>query len=186
MKFKGKLVGVSRDFYNKKLNMTFETSEDVTAEIDNLKDLDLSIEAKKYSKRRSLDANAYYWKLTTQLAEVNHISKNCQHNFNLRKYGQAELIDGKLVRTPIPDTEKAENIALEAETFHLKPTSQVKQGIDGVMYRTYILLKGSSEYDSKEMSVLIDGIVNDCKELGIETIPPEELERMLRQWKSGK
>ena len=47
------------------------------------------------------------------------------------------------------------------------------------MYRTYMMLKGSSEYDTKEMSHLIDGLVSECKEMGIETLPPEELERMM-------
>ena len=42
-----------------------------------------------------------------------------------------------------------------------------------------MMLKGSSEYDTKEMSHLIDGLVSECKEMGIETLPPEELERMM-------
>ena len=51
------------------------------------------------------------------------------------------------------------------------------------MYRSYIMLKGSSVYDVKEMSVLIDGIVNECKGVGIETIPPDELQRMMAAYK---
>ena len=47
---------------------------------------------------------------------------------------------------------------------------------------TYLLLKGSSEYDSQEMSQFIDGIILDCKDLGIETLPPEELARMMAAW----
>ena len=47
---------------------------------------------------------------------------------------------------------------------------------------TYIRLKGSSEMDSKEMSTLINGIVSECKELGIETITPNDIERMVQQW----
>ena len=41
---------------------------------------------------------------------------------------------------------------------------------------------GSSEYDSAEMSVFINGIIEEAKELGIETLPPDELERMMTQW----
>ena len=44
---------------------------------------------------------------------------------------------------------------------------------------------GSSTFDTKEMSVFIDGIVRECKELGIETMTPAELERMKSQWQNG-
>ncbi|MDD7129839.1 MAG: hypothetical protein PUH91_13700 [Prevotella sp.] len=43
---------------------------------------------------------------------------------------------------------------------------------------------GSSTFDSKEMSVFIDGIVSECKELGIETMTPRDLEVMKTAWQS--
>ena len=60
----------------------------------------------------------------------------------------------------------------------MKPTSEVKVGSDGSPYRTYILMRGSHQYNSKEMSVLIDGLVSECKEHNIETLTPEELARL--------
>ena len=51
------------------------------------------------------------------------------------------------------------------------------------MYRTYIMLRGSSSYDTKEMARLIDGLVSECKEVGIETLPPDEVERMMAAYK---
>ena len=63
---------------------------------------------------------------------------------------------------------------------HFAPTSQRKTGTDGMVYRAWKLLKPSHTYDSKEMSVLIDGIVSEAKDLGIETLPPSELERMMQ------
>ena len=45
---------------------------------------------------------------------------------------------------------------------------------------------GSSVFDSKEMSQLIEIIVNECKELGIETKPPEELKSLLEVWNGKK
>ena len=89
------------------------------------------------------------------------------------------IIDGQAVYTVLPDTEEAENAINAAETYHLKPTSQVKEGKGGKMYRTYMMLRGSSDYDTKEMGVLINGLVEECKEQGIETIPPDELRRIL-------
>lgn len=97
----------------------------------------------------------------------------------LRKYGQALYIGEKIVYIVIPDTDQAAAQVDEAEMYHLKPASQVKVGKDGVMYRTYIMLRGSSDYDTKEMSELIDGLVTEAKQLGVETLPPHELERMM-------
>ncbi len=83
----------------------------------------------------------------------------------------------------IPDTEEAQKEVDEAELYHLKPTSQVKEGKGGAMYRTYMMLKGSSAYDTKEMSLLINGLVDECKVAGIETLSPKELERMMSAYK---
>ena len=183
MECTGKLIAVNRDWKSNKLNLTFEINEERTGDINHIKECEkLKMVIKKFAKKRSLDANGYYWQLTTKLAEANHVSKNFQHNMNLRRYGQATYIDGKLMCITIPDTEEAENTALEAETYHIKPTSKIYQGSDGVAYRIYILLRGSSEYDTREMSVLIDGVVSECKEMGIETLTPEEIERMMQQW----
>lgn len=44
------------------------------------------------------------------------------------------------------------------------------------------MIKGSSEYDTVEMSHFIDRIVEEAKELGIETATPDELERMKQEW----
>ena len=92
------------------------------------------------------------------------------------------VIDDQGVYTVLPDTDEAQKAIDEAETYHLKPTSQVKPGKGGKMYRTYMMLRGSSDYDTKEMSRLIDGLVSECKEAGIETLPPEEIERMMESY----
>lgn len=83
---------------------------------------------KLYRKKRSLDANAYYWKLVTVLSEKIGISKNRMHNILLRKYGQTEVIDGQLLRIPVPNTDDAEEAALEKQEYHIRPTSQVVEG----------------------------------------------------------
>ncbi|MEG2189502.1 MAG: hypothetical protein RRY08_06680, partial [Christensenella sp.] len=46
------------------------------------------------------------------------------------------------------------------------------------MFSHYRTIKGSSEYDKKEMSRLIDGIVYEAKQLGIETFPPQKIKAM--------
>ena len=48
-------------------------------------------------------------------------------------------------------------------------------------FSAYLVLKGSSEYNSKEMATLLDGVISECKELEIETRPKEEIESMLKE-----
>ena len=140
--------------------------------------VDVSI--KKARKKRSLDANGYYWRLSGKLAEALKISKPMMHNHLLRRYGQLEILEGQAVYIVLPDTEEVEKRVDEDEALHLRPTSQIKEGKGGVMYRTYMLLRGSHEYNTKEMSILIDGLVSECKEAGIETATPEQIEQMKR------
>lgn len=106
------------------------------------------------------------------------MSKPYLHNDLLRKYGQIAIVGGKAVYAVIPDTDEAQREIDEAQTYHLKPTAQVKAGKGG-MFRTYMMLRGSHEYDTREMSQLIDGLISECREMGIETLPPGELERMM-------
>ena len=185
MESKGTLIAVSRDWKTGKMRLTFEFDSDVSAAIDKIKDKLLRITVKLWRDKRSLDANSYYWVLLSRLAEAVGISKPRAPNLMLRKYGQNLVIDSQIAFLVIPDTEEAEETALEAESFHIRPTSQVKQGKDGKMYRTYTVLAGSSTYDTKEMSELINGLVSECKEQGIETLTPDELARMMKDYEEN-
>lgn len=180
---KGVLKSLSLDWLTRKTEVTLQL-EARAEEIEKLKEIPLSVEIKRHRKKRSLDANNYYWKLVTELADKIGQSNAWVHNDMLRKYGQIEDIYGKVVYIVIPDTEIAYKAAYEAQEYHIKPTSEVKQGRDGEMYRTYIMLRGSSAYNTKEMSRLINGIVSECKEMGIETLTPNELKRMIELYHS--
>lgn len=143
----------------------------------------VTLKVTKRKKDRSLNANAYYWQLLGKLASVQKISNNYCHNVMLRRYGVLEEIDGKPWYVVIPDTEEAEKTADEADKYHIKPTSNVREGSDGIMYRTYLMLKGSHEYSTAEFSRLVSGLVDECKQCGIETMTPLELARMMEGYK---
>lgn len=131
---------------------------------------------KEHKERRRLTQNAYYWVLVGKIAEKTGISSAEIHNRNLRDLGLVERMNGALVPVYIPDTEDAERDALEAETFHIKPTSQTKEGKDGKTYRCYVLLRGSSTFNVAEFSALVDLIVQEAlAQGGIEVLPPDEL-----------
>lgn len=174
----GFLRNISLNWHSRKPEITLELDANID-DIERLKDKKLSVEIKQYRKKRSLDANAYYWMLVGKLADALGQSNAWVHNDMLRKHGEIEVIDGQGVYLVLPDTETAQKRAEQSETYHLKPTSQVKPGKDGRMYRTYMMLRGSSDYDTKEMSRLINGIVDECRDMGIETMTPDELERMM-------
>lgn len=185
MEFKGMFRDLMRDWKNCKSIIMFEV-DGLDINPQQIVGKVLRITAVQWREKRSLDANAYMWVLLTKQAEALKISKTRAYNIALRRYGQPEIIDGSVMYTPIPDTEEAEETAIEAETFHIKPTSQVMAGKDGVMYRTYKMIRGSSTYDTKEMSELIDGIVSDCKDLGIDTATPDEIKHMLDLYEQNR
>lgn len=176
----GRLKGLGIDLMSRHQKLEIEVDSDIRKEYEKLKDKEkLRIRIVQYRKKRSLDANAYYWTLLTKFADVIGLSNPEAHNMMLRGYGQSEIFDGKAVYVTIPDTEEAEKKVNNATDYHLAPTSQVRLGNDGVMYRTYRLLRGSRTYDTKEMSRLIDGLITCCKEAGIpetEIVTPNEKE----------
>lgn len=139
----------------------------------------VALKVSKHRAKRSLDANAYYWTLLGKLAAALKISNNYCHNIMLRRYGVPEEFDGKPVYIVIPDTDEAEKKASESETYHIKPTANVREGNDGNMYRTYILMRGSHGYDTAEMSRLISGIRDECQQCGIPVETPDEIAQLI-------
>ena len=184
MKFTGKLKEPVIDYLTGRLTLLFEPCEDFRQAYEELKGCEkLSLEIKRYRAKRSLDANNYYWVLVTKLAKVVGLSNQEVHNMLLRGYGQPEIFEGKGVYMTIPDTDRARAKVDNSMDYHLCPTSQVREGDDGVLYRTYRLLRGSQTYNTEEMARLIDGAITQCKEAGItdsEIATPDE-KRLLKE-----
>ena len=126
-------------------------------------------EVKEHKFKRSLNANAYAWQLIGQMADVLLNDKEGIYIMMLKRYGQSEIIS-VLEDADISDYVKYYEILGES----------VLNGKNFIHYRIY---KGSSQYNTKEMAVLIDGIVSEAKELGIETLPPDEIKRLKDMWR---
>ena len=143
------------------------------AEINDLTDKELSVEIKPYRKKRSLDANAYCWVLCQKLAEKIGGTKEDIYKEAIRKAGQFDYIAVTDKATDqFINAWQSKGLGWYAEALESK--------IDGC--KKIMVYYGSSVYDSKEMSHLINYVVDECKEHGIETIPPEELNRMMNEW----
>jgi hypothetical protein len=73
----------------------------------------------------------------------------------------------------IPDTDEAEAQVMEQTEYHLAPTNR-REGDK----RIYVMLRGSSDFTTTEMSHLLDLLIQDAQAIGIETMTPDELERI--------
>ncbi len=129
-----------------------------------------SATVKKYRAKRSNNANAYAWVLMQRIAEAIGSEKDSVYLEMLRRYGQFTHL---IVRPQVVERVKQEWRTVE-ELGEVTVNGQT-----GIQLRCYF---GSSTYDSKEMAGFIDGIVSECKEMGIETLTPIELERLKDEW----
>lgn len=137
-------------------------------------DTDYEIECDKKKRRRSLDANAYLWVLISKLAVVLETTKEELYKWYIQRMGVFK--DYHLTE----DEAKSFKVAWSMlGTGWL--TEQVDLTPDGerLVIRAYY---GSSRYNTKQMSRLIDEVVRDCKTQGIETMTPDELSALLDRW----
>ena len=127
-------------------------------------------EVKQHREKRSLTANAYAWVLMGKIADVVRASKEEVYLEMLKKYGQRTVVS---VRSDID------------VSGYFKYYEDFATGYVGdTEFTHYHIFKGSSEYDSREMAVLIDGIISEARELEIEVLPPHEVERLKDNWRS--
>ena len=129
---------------------------------------------KQEKQRRSLDANAYAWVL------INMLAKELDEP-PLEIYRRAIKSIGGVSRTgcfraeDVPDikrTWESNGIGWQCDTVDSKLSGCVN----------VILYYGSSVYDRGQMSRLIDHLMDECRELDIETRDPADVASMLEAW----
>ena len=130
--------------------------------LDNNKQYD--VEIKLHRDKRSLNANSYLWKLCSEIASTINSDKDNVYLLMLKRYGVSELI-GISNKVDVGDYFKYYEIESKTDK-----------------YTWYRIFKGSSKYDTKEMSILLNGVVSECKEMGIPTKEEWELKGMIEQW----
>ena len=161
------------------LNIDSKDAEQIAMMLGGLKvGEDYELTARKEGKR-SLNANNYHWALCEKLAKVLNISKYEAHNNLMIHYG-TDWRDSNGDRMYV--LMKDDDRYLKAQTIHYRPTDRTKDANNGDIYRWFVLLLPSHLMNTKEMSELIDGTVSECKEVGIETMTPDEIERMKALW----
>lgn len=159
--------------------MTGNTQQVLMWLFDMDKDAVWDIEPHKERKGRSLNANSYFHVLVQKLAQAQQppVSLAKCKNMMIAAYGQPEYIDGQqaIIKSNVP-AEKMQEI----EYLH---TALVKiseeNGTECYFYRIY---RGTHTYNNIEMQKLIEGVVQECKDAGIETATPAEVQKMIEVW----
>lgn len=118
----------------------------------------------EYKEKRSLDSNSYAWVLIVKIADILRKNKNDVYLSMLKDYGQSAII-------------KISSVIKPNEYFKYYELVNIKDD-----YSYYKVFKGSSEFDSKEMSIFIDGIITEAQDLGIETKTPQEIANLKDLW----
>ena len=136
----------------------------------------VTVEIKTKRGNRSLDANAYCWVLCDKIAATKGLllKKTDVYKQAIRDYGVTTIL-------PV-ESERLGMILRAWDSQGIGNDHDIlgKSKFNG--YTNVRLYVGSSQYDSKEMSVLLDGIIADAKELGIQTETPDEIARMKAEW----
>ena len=171
----------------KEINIDYETRKPKISLLLDTKDLDiveqlknenkLNVDLKKYRKKRSLDANSYCWVLCDKIAK------------ELSKDGTT-ITKEQIYKDSILQIGTFEPFLVQEKTFDNFKRIWEKQGLGFLVQEVSKKDKcvkvhcyyGSSTYDSKEMSLLIDLIIGLAKSLQIETKPQEEIDSLLKEW----
>lgn len=116
---------------------------------------EVEINIKEPKEKRSLDANAYFWVIVGKIADKLRASKEEIYFKLLKDYGQSVTITVK----------KGYDISKAGFKYY----EVLKDGlINGKEFTAYRVFIGTSQYSKQEMSVIIDGAVQEAKELGID------------------
>lgn len=158
-----------------KQRVTIEVDGDLRPDYEKLRETDVSVDLKKFHKKRSLDANSYCWVLLDKLAEATGTGKTALYRHYIKDVGGNS-------ETVCVVNKAAEKLREGWEHNGLGwATDTMPSKLEGCT--NVILYYGSSTYDTAQMARLIDLIVQDCRALGVETLPPYKLAAMVEEWK---
>jgi len=176
MEFTGQIQNVSRDWQTGQYHITFTVNEGgAINEVNNIKDCEkLSIRAVKYRNRRSLDANALLWLCLGRIAESLHTDKWEVYLQMLKRYGKFTYI---CVKSNVVDSVKAQ--WRECEVIG-------EVNINGQEAIQMLCYFGSSTLNTQEFSVLLEGVISEMKEMGLETPTSQEMRMALESVKKNE
>lgn len=183
MELTGKIVDMSFDYASGKPRITLEINEKIAAsdKFEKLRKFDkLVVKISKYRKKRSNDANSYFWVLCTKLAEALSDDKTIYTSEDI--YRQTIRESG--IYRDFPNLSKDQARTLQT-AWKQQGLGWFSEQVDYAQNGESVFIRcfyGSSVYNEKQMSRLIDNIIQDCQAVGIETMPPDEIARLKALW----
>ncbi len=161
------------DYGTNKAKITFLfDNKDILQQAEELQDKKLNIEIKKWYKKRSKDANAYLWVLIEKLSQklnMSRIEAYKKHIYEAGTYQELTMPEEAMER--FTKIWQNNGIGWLCE--------KLVNEYGEIVLRAYF---GSSTYNTKEMTRLLDSVIQDCKSQNIETKPQKEIDSLLAQW----
>ena len=177
MQTTGTIKDINIDYETRKAKISLLLDTKEIELVEQLKNENkLNIELKKYRQKRGLNANNYFWKLLQEICELAEIDTIEEYKRRVKELGIFRRF--KIEKDNVKTFKKmwnAQGIAWFCEIFDTEIINNAEFKIINAYY-------GSSSFNSKQMSRLIDGLVQDCKTYGIETKTPEEIKSLLESW----
>lgn len=174
---RGTFKGVAIDYDTRKLIVSFEVDSCEPGEWKN-KDLDITVE--EHKEKRGDPQNKYFHKLCDLLRQKLNISFNACKNHLIASYGQVKYLpngDIETIKTNIEPGTVNEWAFVHWELIRVTENAY--------FYRVH---RPTHELNTAEFAQLIRGTVEECKAQGIETMTPQELERLKKEaekWQQG-
>ena len=158
--------------------VSFVTRDNPVQTFYRLKDHEVSIEIKRTTKPRSLDANNFCWSLCTEIGKAitPPVPKEDVYRKAIREVGEYE---------PLPI--KAEAVETFQRRWSSKGTGWFAEVIDDSKlpgYKLVFAYYGSSTYDTAAMSKLIDYLVDEAQQMELQIPASREQEEMLKAWQA--
>ena len=167
MRMRAKLREADFDYVAQSPYITLVIDSVNLEELNGLKNRNLVVDIKELEKAKTLSQNRYFWELATKIALATRTTKESVYQQLLRDYGQ-----------PIAELKTDKINDMSEFDIHYILTKQ------GRKFNHYLVVKGISLMTTKEMTDFIEVTINEAQELGIETSPPFEWERLKSLWAS--
>ena len=178
MKVKGKVINLELDFLMHKPKLTIQLENQIdllTEEFNNIKDKVIDIEIGEHKEKRSLNANSYFHSLINQMARALTIPDDEMKRKMVLQYGTIARNEDGVLGAKVP---KGTNLA----TFYpYCKKYKEENGCD-----CYLFYKRTSELNTLEFSRLLEGVVFECKELGIRTLEDREIQILIEAYEGEK
>ena len=157
--------------------ISFTTEEKMDGDrFDELAKHDCDIEIKRHRNIRSKTANAYFHVLVNKIAQRLGESDETVKSHLITTYGAlARSDDGKYIMFLLPKD-------VDATAFYKYAVAFDQRMVNGSICTMWKVYKNSHMMDSGEFAHVIDGTIQEARELGIETDTPKQIEEMKRKW----